>query len=73
MYRYYFKRGPVGPADFPGRPERICRYNKPEYTRQYERDTWGFAEYDRPIQQVDIDKFHLLEDIGNRLRFVRKG
>lgn len=71
-YRYFCKRGPIGPADLPKDPVRVCRYDRPVYTHQFERDTWGFAEYDHPIQQVDVEKYHLLEDVGNRLRFVPK-
>lgn len=72
-YRYFCKRGPIGPADLPKNPVRVCRYDRPVYTHQFERDTWGFAEYDHPLQQCDIDDFRLLVDNWSALRHVMKG
>lgn len=72
-YRYFCKRGPIGPADLPKNTVRVCRYDRPVYTHQFERDTWGFAEYDHPLQQCDIDDFHLLVDNMAALRFAMKG
>lgn len=73
VYRYYFKEPVKSPADMPKGPVKWCIYEKPLYTPQYQRDTWGWVEYDHPIQQCDIDDFRLLVDNRSALRHVMKG
>jgi hypothetical protein len=72
-FRYYFKNPVESPADMPKGPERWCIYDEPLYTPQYQRDTCGWVEYDHPLQQCDIDDFHLLVDNRAALRFVMRG
>jgi hypothetical protein len=73
MHRYYFKKIIKDPEKLPGRPERYCLYNGPVYTRQFERDTFGWVEYSKPLEPSDVEKCGLMEDNRNRLRYMMKG
>ena len=72
-YTYHFTRGPIGPADFPKGPVRVSRYDRGVYDHRFQRETWGFVVYDRPIQREELEKFGLLEDPIVKLRYVCKG
>lgn len=72
-YTYHFTRGPIGPADFPKGPVRVGRYDSGVYDPRFQRETWGFVVYDRPIQREELEKFGLLEDPIVKLRYVCKG
>lgn len=73
VYRYHFTKGPVGPADMPKGATSVFRHDKPMYNPFFQRKTWGYCEYDHPIQPVDLEKFGLLSEPRNHLPGIMKG
>lgn len=72
VYRYFFRTKRVSPADMPKNPTKIDIFDFPVYSHEFERDVWGYAEYDHPIQLCDIYKHDLMCSSVNIIPFIRK-
>ena len=63
-YRYYSTRRPVSAGTYPkpkdNRVAHIHNFNKRKYVAEIGRLAWGYIEYDKPLQNEDIDGYELI-------------
>jgi hypothetical protein len=62
-YRYYSTQRPVTPGAYP-KPKNnpamlIHNFSSREYVPEIGRQAWGYVEYDRPLENEDIDGYEL--------------
>ena len=62
-YRYYNTQRPVTPGAYP-KPKNnpamlIHNFSSREYVPEIGRQAWGYVEYDRSLENEDIDGYEL--------------
>lgn len=63
-YRYYSTQRPVSAGTYPKPKDNpamlIHNYNERQYVTEIGRLAWGYIEYDKPLENADIDGYELI-------------
>lgn len=63
-YKYYSLERPVMPGTYPKPKDNpamlIHNFNSREYVPEIGRIAWGYIEYDKPLENKDIDGYELM-------------
>ena len=73
-YKYYSTQRPVMPGTYPKPKDNpamlIHNFEKREYVPEIGRLAWGYVEYDKPLENKDIDGYELVPAAFFSLRKV---
>lgn len=63
-YKYFSTQRPVMPGTYPKPKDNpamlIHNFEKREYVPEIGRLAWGYIEYDKPLENKDIDGYELI-------------
>lgn len=61
-YKYYSTQRPVSAGTYPKPKEAmlIHNFNERQYVTEIGRLAWGYIEYDKPLENEDIDGYELI-------------
>lgn len=63
-YRYYSTQRPVSAGAYPKPKDKqvtlIHNFNERQYVGEIGRPAWGYIEYDKPLENADIDGYELI-------------
>ena len=63
-YKYYSTQRPVSAGTYPKPKDNpamlIHNFNEREYVPEIGRLAWGYIEYDKPLENADIDGYELI-------------
>ena len=61
VFRYYSVNRPVAPGNFPSLGVvKVRNFGKRMFCAQINRKAYGYVDYDRPLQQCDLEEYHLV-------------